>query len=62
MARIRAIRTAGATSLSLFAPRGGASPVLDDVLDAAQDALLGAPPAADHRELRRLLERVIADA
>ena len=35
---------------------------LDKRVDAAQDALLARLPAADRRELRRLLERVIADA
>ena len=34
---------------------------LDKRVDAAQDALLAPLPAADRRELRRLLERVIAD-
>jgi DNA-binding MarR family transcriptional regulator len=34
---------------------------LDKRVDAAQDALLAPLPAADRRELRRLLERLIAD-
>ena len=34
---------------------------LDKRVDGAQDALLAPLPAADRRELRRLLERLIAD-
>jgi DNA-binding MarR family transcriptional regulator len=34
---------------------------LDKRVDAAQDALLAPLPAADRRELRRLLERLVAD-
>jgi DNA-binding MarR family transcriptional regulator len=34
---------------------------LDKRVDAAQDALLEPLPAADRRELRRLLERLVAD-
>ena len=62
VARVRDDQDRRRNVVALTRAGGTALARLDKRVDAAQDALLAPLPAADRRELRRLLERVIADA